>query len=162
MRVPPFSRYRPLMRMTAVFVLGMIVGSAVYNGVFHLSYNKLWLTNQELQLQLHQNEEDIKTLKKYSKRQTVIKEIKVRAEESDKGPDEASLKIMLQKLGDELEVLRGRDVFNIDEYSKMTRIMLNQKVYTVREKQYTVQVKTMLVMEGVLQVWVQIRMHVPA
>lgn len=162
MRIPPFSRYRPLMRMTAVFVLGMIAGCVVYNGVFHLSYNALWLNNQELQLQLHQNEEDIKTLKKYSKRQTVIKEIKVRAEESDKGPDVASLKVMLQKLGDELEVLRGRDVFNIDEYSKMTRIMLNQKVYSVREKEYTVQVKTMLVMEGVLQVWVQIRMHVPA
>lgn len=63
MRIPPFSRYRPLMRMTAVFVLGMIAGCVVYNGVFHLSYNALWLNNQELQLQLHQNEEDIKTLK---------------------------------------------------------------------------------------------------
>lgn len=51
------------MRMTAVFVLGMIAGCVVYNGVFHLSYNELWLNNQELQLQLHQNEEDIKTLK---------------------------------------------------------------------------------------------------
>ncbi|MEN1985316.1 MULTISPECIES: cytochrome b-c1 complex subunit 9 [Paenibacillus] len=161
MRIPPFSRYRPLMRMTAVFVLGAIAGSIVYNGIFHLSYNKLWLTNQELQLRLHQNEKDIITLKKYSKRQTVIKEIKVLSEESDNGPDQAALKIMLQKLGDELEVLRGRDVFNIDEYSKMTRIMLNQKTYTVREKQYSVQVKTMLVMEGVLHVWVQIRLHVP-
>ncbi|MEY8744728.1 hypothetical protein AB9M62_36100 [Bacillales bacterium AN1005] len=161
MRIPPFSNYRPLMRMTAVFVLGMIAGAIVYNAIFHLSYNTLWLNNQELQLQLHQNEKDIKTLKKYSKRQTVIKEIKVRAEDSDKEPDEASLKVLLQKLGDELEALRGRDVFNIDEYSKMTRIMLNQKVYTVREKDYTVQVKTMLVMEGVLQVWVQIRQHVP-
>lgn len=63
MRIPPFSRYRPLMRMTAVFVLGMIAGCVVYNGIFHLSYNALWLNNQELQLQLHQNEEDIKTLK---------------------------------------------------------------------------------------------------
>lgn len=162
MRIPPFSNYRPLMRMTAVFVLGMIAGAIVYNSIFHLSYNTLWLNNQELQLQIHQNEKDIKTLKKYSKRQTVIKEIKVRAEDSDKGPDEASLKALLQKLGDELEALRGRDVFNIDEYSKMTRIMLNQKVYTVREKDYIVQVKTMLVMEGVLQVWVQIRQHVPS
>ena len=42
----PFSRYRPLMRMTAVFVLGMIAGCVVYNGVFHLSYNALWLNNQ--------------------------------------------------------------------------------------------------------------------
>lgn len=49
MRVPPFSRYRPLMRMTAVFVLGMIAGCVVYNGVFHLSYNALWLNNQEPQ-----------------------------------------------------------------------------------------------------------------
>lgn len=63
MRIPPFSRYRPLMRMTAVFVLGAIAGSIVYNGIFHLSYNKLWLTNQELQLRLHQNEKDIITLK---------------------------------------------------------------------------------------------------
>ena len=156
MRVPPTYRLRPFIQISGVFVLGMIVGCIVYNAVFHASYNKLWLENKDLKIQEEQYIEDIKTLKKYSKRQTVIKEINVRAEESDKIPDSVSVKEIIQLLGDELEVLRGRDVYNIDEYSKMTRIMMNKKTYTVREKPYSVKITTMLVMEGVLQVWVEI------
>ncbi|WIV20543.1 hypothetical protein QPK24_07615 [Paenibacillus polygoni] len=156
MRVPPTYLIRPFIQLSGVFVLGMIIGCVVYNAVFHASYNELWLENKDLKIQEEQYIEDIKTLKKYSKRQTVIKEIHVRAEESDKIPDSVSVKEIIQLLGDELEVLRGRDVYNIDEYSKMTRIMMDKKTYTVREKPYSVKITTMLVMEGVLQVWIEI------
>ncbi|MCM3783217.1 hypothetical protein M3231_09550 [Neobacillus mesonae] len=156
MRVPPFRRYQSLMQLSGVFVLGMIVGSVVYNAIFHASYNELWLENKDLKIQEEQYIDDINSLKKYSKRQTVIKEINIRAEESDKAPDSVSIKEIIQLLGNELEVLRGRDVYNIDEYSKMTRIMLDNKTYNVRGHSYSVKITTMLVMEGVLQVWIEI------
>ncbi|MDO7906122.1 hypothetical protein Q5741_06775 [Paenibacillus sp. JX-17] len=158
MRVPPFSRFRPFMQLSAVFVLGMIIGGVVYNAVWHISYNKLWIENQDLKVQLQQSEEDIKTLRKYSKRQTVIKEIKIRAEEkSSEDKDPVAIKEIAQQMVKELQVLRGRDMFEIDTDSKLVRMLLDRKIYTVRQKEFSIQVKTMLVMEGVLQIWVDVR-----
>lgn len=64
------------------------------------------------------------------------------------------IKELIRLMGDDLAALRGRNVFDIDADSKLTRSLLSDKIYTVREKDYKVQIKTMLVMEGVLQIWV--------
>lgn len=155
MRVPPFQRFRRFYHAASIFVLGMIVGCVVYNSIYHASYNKLWETNHEQQVQIAQYEEDIKTLKKYSNQPTVIKEIKIRVEEHAREPlDPLISKEIVRLMGDDLAVLRGRSVFDIDTDSKLTRSLLDDKIYTVREKDYKVQIKTMLVMEGVLQIWV--------
>lgn len=162
MRVPPTHRFRPFYQVASIFVLGMVVGSIVYNSLFHASYNKLWLINEQQQLKIAQYEEDIKSLKKYSKQSTVIKEIKIRSEQNDKQPlDALIIKELVRLMGEDLAALRGRNVFDIDTDSKLTRSLLSDKIYTVREKDYKVQIKTMLVMEGVLQIWVSID-HVDA
>ncbi|KOP67007.1 hypothetical protein AMS62_18475 [Bacillus sp. FJAT-18019] len=162
MRVPPTHRFRPFYQVASIFVLGMVVGSIVYNSLYHASYNKLWLINEQQQLKIAQYEEDIKSLKKYSKQSTVIKEIKIRSEQNDKQPlDPLIIKELVRLMGEDLAALRGRNVFDIDTDSKLTRSLLSDKIYTVREKDYKVQIKTMLVMEGVLQIWVSID-HVDA
>lgn len=159
MRVPPFERFQPFLQLTAVFVLGMIVGSVVYNSLFHASYNRLWNENKDLQIQLAQSEETLRTLKKYSKRQSIIKEIKIRVEEQDQDTplDEPSVKEIIQKLQKELAVLRGRSMYEIDADGKLARTLLNQKSYDVRGKTYSIQIRTMLVSEGVLQIWVELK-----
>ena len=63
MRVPPAHRFRPFYQVASIFVLGMVVGDIVYNSVYHATYNKLWLTNQERRLKITQYEEDIDSLK---------------------------------------------------------------------------------------------------
>ncbi|KZE66666.1 hypothetical protein FQU75_24890 [Paenibacillus polymyxa] len=162
MRVPPFERLRPFMQLSSVFVLGMITGGMIYNAIWHASFNQLWTNNQDLQFKLQQAEEDNKTLRKYSKRQTVVKEIKLIAEEaSAEKIDAINLKELLRRVSRDLEVLRGRDMFEIDSDSKLVRMLLNQKKYTVRDKEYTIQVKTMLVMEGVLQIWLEAKERLP-
>ncbi|MEK4731427.1 MULTISPECIES: hypothetical protein [Paenibacillus] len=162
MRVPPFERLRPFMQLSSVFVLGMITGGIIYNVIWHASFNQLWTNNQDLQFQLQQAEEDNKTLRKYSKRQTVVKEIKLIAEEaSAEKIDPINLKELLRRVSRDLEVLRGRDMFEIDSDSKLVRMLLHQKKYTVRDKEYTIQVKTMLVMEGVLQIWLEAKERLP-
>lgn len=157
---PTLKGLKRFLQLTAVFLLGMVAGSIAFNIVFQTSYNKLWVENKDLQIQLYQAEEDNKTLKKYHKRSTVIKEIQVRVEERDPPLDTLAVKEVVQQLHEELEVLRGRSIFEIDSDAKMARTLLNRKIYAVRDKEYAIQVKTMLVSEGVLQVWVDIRPYV--
>lgn len=154
------TSFRRFMQLTAVFILGMVTGSIVYNVIYQTSYNLLWIQNKDLTIQLHQAEEDIRTLKKYNHRSTVIKEIKVRVEERDPPLDSLAVKEVTEQLHNELEVLRGRNIFDIDSDAKMARTLLNRKIYVVRDKEYTIQIKTMLVSDGVLQVWVDMRPYI--
>ena len=161
MRLPPFHRYRRFSQIAAVFVLGMIVGGVVYNSIYHMAYNVLWMTNQDLRIEIEQYKSDIQTLKKYNNTSTVIREIKVRTEESKAKEGTAAIdpvtsKEVLRKLAADLEPMRGRSMFEIDSDGKLARLLLDSKIYPVREKEYTVSIRTMLVMEGVLQIWVEI------
>lgn len=158
MRIPHTIRIRS--QLIAFLVLGMIIGCILYNAIFHASYNHLWLENQALLIELKQIEEDNKTLKKYSTQQTVIKEIKIRAEQQDPPLDSLIIKEILRKVGRDVEVLRGRSVYEIDTDSKLTRALLNSKIYTVRDKDYSIQIKTMLVAESVLQIWISVSIPV--
>lgn len=160
MRIPPFHRFRRFSQISAVFVLGMVAGSVAYNTIFHTGYNVLWLQNQEFQLQIEQYRKDIETLKKYNNTSTVIREIRLRAEEA-KGKEGDALdplivKEVLSKMSKDLAPMRGRSMFDIDTDGKLARLLLDSKVYQVRDKEYTVRIRTMLVMEGVLQIWVEI------
>ncbi|CAM4441843.1 hypothetical protein U9M73_02570 [Paenibacillus phoenicis] len=157
---PKLTGFRRFMQFTAVFILGMVTGSIVYNVIYQTSYNLLWIQNKDLTIQLHQAEEDIRTLKKYNNRSTVIKEIKVRVEERDPPLDSLAVKEVAEQLHNELEVLRGRNIFDIDSDAKMARTLLNRKIYVVRDKEYAIQIKTMLVSDGVLQVWVDMRPYI--
>lgn len=156
MRVPPLHRFRPFYQAASIFVLGMVIGSVVYNSLYHAAYEKMWENNMEQKLKISQYEEHIKNLKKYSNQSTVIKEIKIRSEQKEKPLDSLIVKEIIQLMGKDLSALRGRNVFDIDTDSKLTRSLLDDKVYTVREKDYKVTIRTMLVMEGVLQIWVDI------
>jgi hypothetical protein len=159
-RVPPFSRFRRFTQISAIFVLGIVVGAVIYNAIFHVGYNVLWLQNQDLRVDIEQYQEDIKTLKKYNNTSTVIREIKIRSEESkskeDNPLDPVTVKLIISQMGSDLEPMRGRSMFDIDTDSKLVRLLLDGKLYIVRDKEYSVKIRTMLVMEGVLQIWVEI------
>lgn len=156
MRIPSSAHILAFSKATSLIVLGMVLGSIVYNAIFHASYEHLWQENKDLQIQKKQFEHDIKTLKKYSNQQTVIKEIKIRAEQLDPPLDSIIIKEILVQVGEDLDVLRGRSVYEIDTDSKIARTLLDRKTYTVRDKKYAIHIKTMLVAESVLQVWVSI------
>ncbi|MBP2002542.1 DNA replication protein DnaD [Paenibacillus shirakamiensis] len=147
-------------RVAALFLLGMIIGAVVYNTVFHYSFNQLWVQNKDLEIQLHQAEDEMKTMKKFTTRQSIIRSIKIRVEDRDPPLDSLAVKQVVQKLQEELEVMRGRSIFEIDTDAKMARTFLNRKVYTVRDKEYAVQIKTMLVSEGSLQIWIEVKPYV--
>lgn len=126
-----------------------------------MGYNVLWLNNQDLRVQIEQYRKDIQTLKKYNNTSTVIREIKLRTEDSKVKDGAAALdpvttKEIISKMVSDLEPMRGRSMFEIDTDGKLARLLLDGKIYIVREKEYAVKIRTMLVMEGVLQIWVEI------
>lgn len=139
----------------------MVAGAVAYNAIFHMGYNVLWLNNQDLRVQIEQYRKDIQTLKKYNNTSTVIREIKLRTEDSKVKDGAAALdpvttKEIISKMVSDLEPMRGRSMFEIDTDGKLARLLLDGKIYIVREKEYAVKIRTMLVMEGVLQIWVEI------
>ncbi|MHA0857775.1 hypothetical protein [Paenibacillus sp. CMAA1364] len=158
MRIPPTVIFRS--KLTAFLVLGIIIGSILYNTIYHASYNSLWQENQDLLIRIKQYELDNNSLKKYSNRQTVIKEIKIRAEQQDPPLDSLIEKDILLKVSKDVEVLRGRSVYEIDTDSKLTRALLHRKTYIARDKDYIIQIKTMLVADSVLQIWISISVAV--
>ncbi|WP_379135857.1 hypothetical protein [Paenibacillus sp. sgz500958] len=162
MRVPPFQQFRRFSQISAIFVLGMVVGAIVYNGIYHSGYNALWQNNLELRVQIEQYEKDIQTLKKYSNTSTVVRQIKIRTEEGKvkEGSvplDPVTVKEIISEMTSDLSPLRGRSVYDIDADSKMARLLLDGKIYIVRDKEYSVSIRTMLVMDGVLQIWVEVK-----
>ncbi|MCQ6558560.1 hypothetical protein [Paenibacillus mendelii] len=155
MRVPQFERYHAFMQGAAGFVIGMIVGAIVYHSIFLVNFEAIKNMNGQLEEKLNQYEEDMKQLKKFKTQHTVIKSILPILEKDSKSPlDELTQTALKKELRDNLTVLIGRSIYEIDSDAKMARLLLSGKVYAdIYKKDYTVEIKTMLVVDNVLQVW---------
>ncbi|UVI31887.1 hypothetical protein [Paenibacillus spongiae] len=153
MRVPMFERYHALMQGAAGFMVGLIVGAIVYHSIFLLNFEAIKNMNGQLEEKLNQYETDIKQLKQFKTQHTVIKSV-LPIIEQDLKLDELTQTALKKKLRDNLKVLIGRSIYEIDSDAKMARLLLSGKVYTdIYKKDYTVEIKTMLVVDNVLQVW---------
>jgi len=68
-----------------------------------------------------------------------------------------------RRLLKDLTGLKGRNVFHIDKYSKLIEGLLAHKIYpNIQSKNYTVLLRTMLVTEGVLHIWIDASLFVPS
>jgi hypothetical protein len=169
MRVPPFSRYRRFTAAFGVFLLGMIAGAAVYNGLFHAHIDALISQNGEMESMIEQYEEEIRQLNRFKNQHTAIQSVQPYIEENrtpgqSGGPaldarTEAELKRRVKK---DLSALNGHSIYEIDSDAKLVRLLLHRKVYRdVLERDYAVEIKTMLVVDNILKVWVSVSVYSP-
>ncbi len=164
MRVPPFSRYRHLMHSFAIFLCGMIVGSAVYNGFFHLQMTQLTNKISDLQAENDQYKKDISSLNsKFKNQHTSIRNIQIfiieKANDKDKLDPEIENELK-KKIRDDLEVFIGRDMFKISQDARFASELLKDKVYKdIHDQDFKIQIRTMLVNNGLLQIWVDAKRH---
>ena len=168
MRVPPFYRFRELSAALGIFVLGMVAGAAVYNGLHAAKFDALVERLHETEEKLGEYELEIRKLTNYRDRHGIIRSV-VPHIETGRGPDgapqpldavtEARLK---QQLKRDLAAFLGHSVYDIDSEARLARLLLDGKVYKgLKDAEYLVEIRTVLVADGTMTVWVTVRPRPP-
>jgi hypothetical protein len=105
---------------------------------------------------LEQYGRDIEGLNKYKNQHTVIKSIVpiiLKEEEPLNELVEAELK---KRLKEDLSVFIGTSIYQIDDNAEFASKLLKDKIYvSVRGADYRITIRTVLVADNVLQVWVR-------
>jgi hypothetical protein len=156
LRVPPFERYSRMMAGFGLFLSGMIVGSAVYMSIYQHNFSLLYVKlhkYQEENAKLLQDKED---WNKNKNKQTVINTVNVYV---DNAPSEQRLTEDIQaeiekdvKL--DLKLVIGQKINNFKEARQLYEQLISQKTYVVHEKKYQVQVKSILLIQTELSLWI--------
>lgn len=169
MRVPPFERMRRTSSALGIFVLGTVVGAALYNGILTAKFEALVNQNSMLEDTIARYEQEIAKLSSFKNQHSIIKSVVVSIEENRTAGDakqpaldavtEADLKRQIRR---DLDVFIGQNIYDIDEDARFARLLLNRKVYTSADDgDYVVEIKTVLVVDNTLRVWVTARQRAP-
>ncbi|GBF73990.1 hypothetical protein PA598K_02318 [Paenibacillus sp. 598K] len=150
-----------------VFVLGIVVGAAVFNGIYHYQLDALYQQIGELGSSIDEKQQEIRQLNRFKDNHTVIQTIQAYIEE-EKLPGGLELDARTQtelkkRITTDLGIFIGRSIYEIDSEAKMARVLLDRKLYLdVFDKDYTIQIKTMLVVDNQLKAWVQVKRVAPS
>jgi len=161
MRLPTFERFQKFMQLIAFFVCGIIVGSAVYSGLQNHIVNGVIEENYQLTNQLETMKKDL-GLAQQVRKENVIRNIKTIFEQ---GQGQHEIDILTEtelkkRLKADLNIFLGRSIYVINTDAQFARQLLQTKIYDdIEDKDYTVAIKTILVVDGVLQVWAEAKVH---
>lgn len=164
MRIPHFAKFKVAMQLIGGVLVGMILGAAVYHSLSIATLEKLMNERTILQAKILQYEEDIDNLNEFKNQHTVIKSILPRIEK-EKGQtterpviDPLTETEIIKRVKEDLSVFLGRSIFDIDSNAQIARRLLEKKLYQdIYQKDYVIDIKTVLVVDNVLQVWLTVR-----
>lgn len=166
MRIPPFERYVKGMQMFGVLLLGMLIGAIVFNSLYHSQVELLIIRNSELKVKIAQLEGDLQKFQQFKNQHTVIKSVLPRIEQeagqntTRPNIDKVTEAELIKRIKADLSSFIGQSIYEIDSDAQLARKLLERKVYTdVYSKDYSIEIKTVLVVENVLRVWVTVRSY---
>lgn len=166
MRVPAFDRFARGLQFAGVFILGMIIGAILYNSLYLAQFQALIILKSELEEKLEQYEQDIQGLKQFKNQHTVIKSVLPRIEkeagQNTGRPelDHVTEAELIKRIKEDLKSFLGQSIYEIDSDAQFARNLLEKKVYMdVYNKDYSIEVKTILVVDNVLHVWIKVRYY---
>jgi hypothetical protein len=158
-RVPSFERFQRISAAAALFICGLVVGAAVFNGLNHAALSNAIDENYKLREQAENHQDQINRLNEDLGKESVIQAVVVYIEEPAGKPsvDVVTEKELKRQLKQDLSVFRGRKIYTIGRDAPFTRKVLEKKIYSdIGQNDYKVRITTMLVADGVLQVWVEV------
>ncbi|HEY0827292.1 MAG TPA: hypothetical protein VGE40_04305 [Bacilli bacterium] len=161
MRVPPFEQNVRLLQSAGIFLSGIIVGGALFMGMYHHNFNELYLDNMSLRKQAADLQEENDNLKLHKNNQTVINHVQIHLEKSSgppnsqKAPDPLTVKELERKTKQDMMFLVGHSVEDIPDFVQKTRGLMNRRIYPqINRKDYVVSIKTILVINGGIEIWI--------
>jgi transcription initiation factor TFIIIB Brf1 subunit/transcription initiation factor TFIIB len=161
MRVPPFERYEKSLVGAGLFLVGLIVGCALFMTIYQRNFSLLSIQNQQMRTEI----ESLKTtnenlsFKQKKATQTVIHSIKVVFERKNEPAklDEISENELRKKIAQDLQFLNGKAIARIKEDPLLYRNLIDGKTYhAIHERDYIVYVRTLLVVEAELTVTINV------
>ncbi len=163
MRIPSFDRFQKFMQVTAFFVCGMVVGSAVYSALENDVVEGVVLRNYQLEEQLETMRLDLK-LAQQVRNENVVNNIKIIFQQPEKEEDKIDIlaeTALKKKVREDLNIiLLGRSIYDINTDAIFARKLLSTKLYDDNaEKDYKVSIRTILVVDGVLQAWLEAKVQ---
>ena len=161
MRVPPFERYVRFLSGFGLLLSGGVIGGALFMGLYQEGFTTLVLENERLRQENVQLSKDIDSLQKYKNRQSVVGKINVYVQKT--GADSAPLEEFVEtevrsRVYNDLQVVTGQPLSAIANNPLMYQNLIDKKIYTgIHEKDYIVNLKTMMIQPGQLTVWITVR-----
>ncbi|MFC6331657.1 hypothetical protein ACFP56_03410 [Paenibacillus septentrionalis] len=167
MRLPPFERYVHFLGMSGSFIVGAIVGAIILNTLHAVQFEAYYNERVNLQAKMMQYEQDIHNLSQYKSQHTVIKSLTLRIEEESNEAARPKLDALAQSellklVREDLSILIGQSIYDIDSNAQFARKILEKKVYRdILGHDYTIELKTVLLVDNTLQVWMSVRKYTP-
>ncbi|MDB5055920.1 MAG: hypothetical protein JWM44_3970 [Bacilli bacterium] len=153
MRIPPFERYEKTFVGLGIFIVGMIVGSAIFMAIYQNNFSLLSIQNQHMRTEI----ESLKTtnknlsLKQNRVAPSAIRSIAVIFEAKNDAAklDEISENELRKKIVQDLQFLNGKAIAKLKEDPLLYRNLIDGKTYhAIGERDYVVYVRTFMVIES--------------
>ncbi|TBL75059.1 hypothetical protein [Paenibacillus thalictri] len=156
MRVPPFEYYSGLLKGLGLVISGAIIGSALFMNIYQHNLNLVIEHNRELSKERAELLEKVETNNKLRNKQSVIGDIKVIVTSGDAAEiDNIAMGELERKIEQDLKIVIGQKVSSFEENPLLYEKLISQRIYqNVSQKDYAVSVKTMVLTQTELKVWI--------
>ncbi|UJF34726.1 hypothetical protein [Paenibacillus hexagrammi] len=155
MRVPPFARYHRLLASLGLLLSGAIIGAAIYMSIHQHTYNQLYI---EMHKYLEERDElkgDIEDLIKTRNKQALINAVHVYLiQNQDELISEDIQKEIESEVKNELKLVIGQKAAYVRDARPLYEKLITQRVYMLHDKKYTIDVKSIILIQTELSVWV--------
>jgi cell division protein FtsL len=157
MRVPPFSQYERFFASFGIFIVGTIVGSAIFMAVYQYNFSLLSIQNQHMRTEMDNLISTNKNLKLKENKatSTKIQSIKVLFEQKNEPNklDEISENELRKKILQDLQFLNGKPIAGLKQDPLLYRNLIEGKTYhAIHERDYIISVRTLMVVETELTI----------
>ncbi|WP_409345296.1 hypothetical protein [Paenibacillus sp. MBLB4367] len=159
MRIPVFQRYRRGLAGLGLFLCGMVVGSAVYMSMHQYSYSLVHAEKERLKVEKDDLQKNLENMNNVKNRQAYISSIDIVIEQNEKHPIDIKTEgEIIKSVRKDLSALRGKPVARVKEDLPIYRKLIDNKVYVgVFERDYMVEVKSVLVIQSELTFYIAVR-----
>jgi hypothetical protein len=156
LKVPPYEQFSGMLQAVGLLIAGMIIGSALFLSIYHHHLNTTLIYNRELQDVNEQLIQDNNSYRLNKNLQSRINRLDVVIESGEVGPlDKLVEKELERRIRNDLNVIKGQRISNFSESPHLYQSLIAQKTYhNVLDKDYTVHVTTMVLIQTELKVWV--------
>jgi hypothetical protein len=156
LKVPPFEQFSGLLQAAGLLIAGAIIGSALFLSIYHHHLNIILIANRELQAENEQLTQDNNSYRISKNQQSRINRLEVVVESGETHPlDKLTEQELERRIRNDLNVVKGQKINSFAESPHLYQKLIAQKTYhSVMDKDYIVNVTTMLLTQTELKVWV--------